>query len=184
MEGEFEALGVPVRKRGAMTDEYLRIITELWAHREPSFQGHFHSFSGIKFAPRPLQQPRPPIWIGGNSREAMLRAVRYGDVWSPLHLSLERVARRKAYLEELTQREGRKERPAIAISSSIAFTEGEASDERHIQGPPERIAEIIGRYGDLGVRHMLFDFPRTSLEDILDSMELLATKVRPFIPKP
>jgi alkanesulfonate monooxygenase SsuD/methylene tetrahydromethanopterin reductase-like flavin-dependent oxidoreductase (luciferase family) len=58
---EFEALGVPFGRRGALTDEYLANLPERHA----------------------------PIWVGGHSRAAIRRAARFGDAWHPLNASLE-----------------------------------------------------------------------------------------------
>src|SRR2546430_5454148 len=55
---ESVALGVPFAERGAMTDEYLETMRELWTSREPSFTGKYTQFSGLVFEPKPLQKDR------------------------------------------------------------------------------------------------------------------------------
>jgi probable F420-dependent oxidoreductase len=81
-EPEFAALGVPYADRGAIMDESLDVLVELWTAPQPSFAGRFFQVQGVTFAPRPVQQPRPPIYIGGNSRPALRRAARF-DGWQP-----------------------------------------------------------------------------------------------------
>ena len=76
-------LRVPFHERGRMTDEYLAAMIELWTSDAPAYHGTYVDFDGIAFAPRPVQQPHPPIWIGGNSRAAMRRAARH-DGWKIL----------------------------------------------------------------------------------------------------
>src|SRR3989441_8630615 len=71
---ESAALGVPFAERGAMTDEYLAAMQELWTSRAPSFAGKYTRFGGLVFEPKPLQKPHPPLWVGGNSRAALRRA--------------------------------------------------------------------------------------------------------------
>src|SRR2546430_1972628 len=78
---ESAVLGVPFAERGAMTDEYLETMHELWTSRAPSFAGKYTQFSGLVFEPKPLQQPYPPIWVGGHSRAALRRAVQFGAAW-------------------------------------------------------------------------------------------------------
>ena len=73
---ESEAMGSPYAERGAITDEAIAIMKELWTKDEPSFAGTYYRFSGMPFSPKPLQQPHIPILIGGNSRAAIRRAVR------------------------------------------------------------------------------------------------------------
>ena len=67
-EREFEILRVPFHERGRLTDEYLEAIIELWTSDVPEFHGTYVDFADVAFEPKPVQQPHPPIWIGGNSR--------------------------------------------------------------------------------------------------------------------
>ena len=85
MEEEFEALGTPpFAERGPVTDEYLRAYKELWTSPNPEFDGKYVQFSGIQFLPKPVQKPHPPVWVGGQSRPAIRRAVTLGDGWHPV----------------------------------------------------------------------------------------------------
>src|SRR5579864_12954 len=82
---EFEAIGAPpFAARGAVTDEYLQAFRALWTEDAPSFAGEHVKFSGIVFAPKPVQKPHPPIWVGGESGPALRRAARLGDGWYPI----------------------------------------------------------------------------------------------------
>src|SRR5438552_3014267 len=71
---ESAALGVPFAERGAMTDEYLAAMQELWTSRAPSFAGKYTRFGGLVFEPKPLQKPHPPIWVGRLRRARAARA--------------------------------------------------------------------------------------------------------------
>ena len=82
---ESATLGVPFAERGAMTDEYLAAMQELWTSPEPSFTGKYTQFGGLAFEPRPLQKPHPPIWVGGHSRAALRRTVQFGAAWHPIN---------------------------------------------------------------------------------------------------
>ena len=64
---EFQALGVPSHQRGRRTDEYLLLMVALWTEDPTSFRGRFFSFTDVRFQPKPLQKPHPPIWVGGRS---------------------------------------------------------------------------------------------------------------------
>ena len=83
-EPEFAALGVPFGQRGAITDEYLAAITELWAGEVASVNGRFVSFGEVATGPRPARCPHPPIWVGGSSAAGIRRAARFGDAWHPI----------------------------------------------------------------------------------------------------
>ena len=82
-EEEFRNLGAPFEARGKATDDCLRAIRELWTHDPASFQGEVFRFADVMSAPHPVQQPSPPVWIGGNTRRAIRRAAEFGDVWVP-----------------------------------------------------------------------------------------------------
>ena len=88
-EAEFKALGVPFNKRGAMTNDYLAAIRELWTNNKASYDGKFVQFENVETAPRPLRKPYPPIWVGGSSDAALRRTVRLADAWHPIRFTLD-----------------------------------------------------------------------------------------------
>ena len=64
---EMEMLGAPFHARGRQADEILRLFKELWTADNPSFAGEFFQVRDVGFAPKPVQKPHPPIWVGGRS---------------------------------------------------------------------------------------------------------------------
>jgi probable F420-dependent oxidoreductase len=83
LEAEFRALGAGFEDRNDRADEALEAMNEAWQGASMSFAGSGYTAESHTMRPRPAQRPRPPLWIGGNSRRAMRRAVRYGDGWCP-----------------------------------------------------------------------------------------------------
>ena len=65
----------------ARTREYVRALRALWSDAEPSFNGKYVSFGPVKFEPKPVQKPHPPIVFGGESEAALRRAAALGDGW-------------------------------------------------------------------------------------------------------
>jgi probable F420-dependent oxidoreductase len=82
---EYEALGVPFDRRGAITEEYLAAIVRAWTTDVVSSDGPHAPHRDIHTGPRPSRQPHPPIWVGGSSPTAIRRAVRFGDAWHPIN---------------------------------------------------------------------------------------------------
>ena len=83
MTEEFEALGVPFKQRGALTNECMTVMKELWTSPDPRYQSPRWNFGGFKFAPKPAQRPAIPLWVGGSSPGALRRAATMGDGWHP-----------------------------------------------------------------------------------------------------
>lgn len=78
---EFEALNVPFEDRGRRTDEYLQIIKSLWTEETSSFDGDLYQLRPCRMYPKPVQQPHPPILVGGESDAALRRVARHGQGW-------------------------------------------------------------------------------------------------------
>jgi probable F420-dependent oxidoreductase len=78
---EFEAVGMPFADRAARTREAIRMMKQLWSEATPAFEGRFHRFPPLGFSPKPVQQPHPPIIMGGESAAALKRAAALGDGW-------------------------------------------------------------------------------------------------------
>jgi probable F420-dependent oxidoreductase len=96
-EREFELMGVPYRERGARMNEMIEAVGLLWRSDGASFAGRYYRFADLTIEPKPLQQPRPPIWIGGGTQPSeqvygqrvpsidpvLRRIARYADAWIP-----------------------------------------------------------------------------------------------------
>jgi probable F420-dependent oxidoreductase len=96
-EGEFEALRIPRTERGRRMNEMLEAVTTLWASDRASYEGSYYRFHDLTLEPKPVQLPRPPIWIGGGTqpskkiyaqqvdtvRPVLERIARYADAWVP-----------------------------------------------------------------------------------------------------
>ncbi|MDE2581333.1 MAG: TIGR03619 family F420-dependent LLM class oxidoreductase [Rhodospirillales bacterium] len=85
LKAEFDAVvTTPFAARGAVTDEYLAAFLALWTQDRPRFEGAYTRFADLVLAPKPVQQPHPPIWVGGESPPALRRAARFGQAWYPI----------------------------------------------------------------------------------------------------
>ena len=82
MEGEFEALGVPFKERVSRSEEALELFRTLWTQEHPGARDHGATVcTTCTVSPMPLQKPRPPLYVGGNSEGALRRVARFGDGW-------------------------------------------------------------------------------------------------------
>ena len=83
LKREFAALGVDYEQRAELFDEALDVIRTIWTTDDVSFEGKHFSAHGITAHPRPVSQPHPPIWVGGNTGAARRRVAQKGDGWCP-----------------------------------------------------------------------------------------------------
>jgi len=96
-EEEFGLMGVPHKERGRRMDEMLEAVTALWAGDRVSYDGKYYKFRDLTIDPKPLQEPHPPIWIGGGSQPfekvygqtvtnidpVLRRIAKYAKTWVP-----------------------------------------------------------------------------------------------------
>jgi probable F420-dependent oxidoreductase len=171
---EFAALGLPFETRGRRADEIIRIFKELWTASTPRFTGEFYSFSDIGFAPKPVQQPHPPIWIGGHSPAALRRAVTLGDGW---HASAQSPTQLRGHLEQLQQVAAAASRPFDTFALSLRLKLSIAE----VQGSRQAIIDQYCAYKRLGLHHLVLDFRRDDLSQMLETLDLVATEIRPAV---
>ncbi len=96
---EFAILGVPFKERGAMADEYLAAMIELWTKEKPEFEGKYVSFRNIAFEPKPVQKPHLPIWMGGEAEAVLKRTARFATGWWPFLSKPEQLGERIDFIK-------------------------------------------------------------------------------------
>ncbi len=180
-EAEFKDLGLPFRERGAMADEYLRMIKVAWANDVPSFSGHYLSFGGATFAPRPVQMPHPPIWAGGSpgalSAPAMRRAAELCDAWHPLNLGWSDLERGVDTVRELAGRAGRT--VGFAPRNLLNLTAAaRGSGRAPFEGSADEVIADIERAARIGCEWVTFDMPRVDVPGMVAVMEQFARDVK------
>ena len=186
-EAEYDALGVPFQERGARTNEYLRLWQACWEPGPTTFHGRFFSFDNMHVSPKPLQQPHPPIWIGGSGRPSLRRAARFAEVWQPTPLGLPDLISNRAHLHDIAA-ELEVEPPRTRMSFRVNFSNitgsSSSSGERPTgQGTPEQVASDMKRYRqEAGLEEFQVNFNGSgSLQQLLDSMDVLVEEVIPKV---
>lgn len=96
------AITAPIHApRGALVDEQLAALKEIWTKDEAEFHGEHIDFDPIFAWPKPVQKPHPPIFIGGAGQKAMERIAKYGDGWLPhAHTPPEELRRARQWLAD------------------------------------------------------------------------------------
>ncbi len=149
LKEEFAAVGMKFEDRALRTREYLELMIELWSKSDPLYQGKTVATQGMKFMPKTIQQPHPPIVFGGTSEPALKRAVKLGDGWYGIAHSLDETRSLISRLGEYARAAGRT-RP-IEITLSLRT------------GKPLTAADVR-RLAELGVDRTLAGHPLKTLE--------------------
>ena len=188
LEKEFETLAVPYSERGPMTNEWLEIMTTLWSVEAPSYIGEYYSFDGIFFEPKPVQQPRIPIWVGGHSRRALRRTAKYGDAWHPSRQTPEYVSRNLPYLYRQVEAEGRSaDEITISLKRSLHISDigvsagggGGTATTGGVEGDTQSIIEDIKMCADIGIHQLTYDFRTSNIDECIRILEHFAEKIAP-----
>jgi len=164
-----------------------------WESEAPEFHGEVFDFADFHFAPRPHAGRRLPILIGGASTAAMRRAARLGDGWIGDGLTFEELEMSLAQLASELKAAGRKrDEMVIAMRTGLqvvadrgAITEspsekGWKSDEfvsegrTPFRGVREEVVSDFRRAAELGVGHLIFEFPVSRGEETMELFEVLA----------
>jgi probable F420-dependent oxidoreductase len=188
MEPEFAALRAPFDDRGTFSDECLRLIKTLWTQEKVSFAGRYFTFADMQASPQPVQQPHPPIWIGGNSPRARRRMAEFGDGW---HATAMPFAELKAGIADALRKwaqRGRMGEPIFSMRIPCAI-EGVSQDVLHYQprrpgreqlaGSIASIVERLGTYQELGIQHLVLEMAPQSHEAAGATLDAFATHIRP-----
>lgn len=198
---EFEVSGVPHAERGARVSEAIDVVRTLWRDTPASFKGRFTQFSGVSLDPKPVQQPGPPIWIGGRSDAALARAGRQGDGWVSYVMQPERYAQSLDKIRSAASAAGRK-LDGFAAAHLAFVTVGrdwesakavwaEALTKRYAQdfaplarkygiiGTPQQCAEQLERFRAAGCSY----FVMGAIGDPRDEATQLATIATEIIPR-
>jgi probable F420-dependent oxidoreductase len=190
LKAEFDAVvTTPFAERGAVTDEYATAFRRLWTEDKPQIAGRYVQFDRLVLAPKPVQQPHPPIWVGGESGPSLRRAARLGDAWYPIGTnnahpldSLPRYQAGIARLRQLTATAGRAP-DAVALTYRVKrygdAVPAQASDgnRRLFSGSDADLIDDIRGLRDLGVSAIDFDFERPAADAVIAEMRAFRERV-------
>jgi probable F420-dependent oxidoreductase len=181
LKGEYRALGADFDNRNALMDEYILAMKAAWTEREFSFKGTGYEAQGVRILPLPLQKPHPPLYIGGNSKRAIRRAVDHGDAWEPYFTPAgyaqtsrtaqisndEELAQAIGYMRDYAESVAR---PAPQVILSGLDSTGEASE-------PQALIDRLGRLWEMGVSRAGAHFGGRSRAEWCDAAERFQAEI-------
>jgi probable F420-dependent oxidoreductase len=182
---EFALYGVDLEKRGARFEEQLAIMQGLWTQEQIEFKGTYYALQG-RLEPKPLQQPHPPVWIGGWGDITLRRAATMADNWIPGPTAdLKRLlAGRQQFLERRTAA-GRAAPTEWPLTRDVIIAD---SDKRARELAEEHIMVAYRREYAGGWRHPFIDSSiATDLERLMEDRFIIGgpeqciAKIRRFV---
>jgi probable F420-dependent oxidoreductase len=187
---EFDAIGTPpFDTRGEATNEYLAAFKELWTKDAPRFAGKHVKFDNILFAPKPVQKPHPPLWIGGESAPALRRAAKLGDGWYPIgtnpQFPLDTLPRYQAAVARLhgNLRDAGRDPGAFTLGyrCAVPWAAGEAraddGERKLFSGDAAAVAADIRAMRGIGVSSLDFRMAAPTLDGTLANMKRFRDEV-------
>jgi probable F420-dependent oxidoreductase len=183
LRGEYRALGIDFEQRNALFDQAIDVLRGMWTQDNFSFEGIGIDAKGLTANPKP--QVAPPIWIGGNSRQARRRVARYGDGWTPFPAAkslsataktppLETVEDLAVMLDELWRLVDEEGRARSDIDVAFSTPAGGRLDDR-FDADAHRAG--LDQLAELGVTWAGVSVPGASLSQSLEGLERYGTSV-------
>jgi probable F420-dependent oxidoreductase len=170
LKSEYRALGADFEHRNEISDEAILAIKKAWTEEGVELAGRGFEARGNTMLPRPLQRPHPPIWVGGNSRRALRRAVELADGWVPFPNQKEHAVHQRTAaletLEDLAERlayaRAHAERVGRAAPLDVCFAPI-GVDMFAASGPdPAALADQVKALAELGVTWTALSLPAPS----------------------
>jgi probable F420-dependent oxidoreductase len=186
LRGEYEAVGVDFDSRGEAMEEALEAIKACWTKDVVTFHGRRFNAVDIMVRPRPVQQPHPPLWMGGNSAIAIRRAAEHCDGWMPFWAPAEfsRSARTGALetLEDLKRKIGQL-RQSLAKAGRTRPFDVAMSPQAGLDGRSpadiDRFVQAAGELAELGVNWIPCGVAQPNRQEFLESLQWLGEEVVP-----
>jgi probable F420-dependent oxidoreductase len=183
LEGEFATLGVDFKRRGRLLDEAIELIATALTDEYPVHEGAIWKVRDVGLKPRPTQNPRPPIWVGGSTPAALKRAAALGDGWLPQGTPRAQMPEQIAFIREHRKRT-RGDAPIEIGTMSEWLYVGEPSFEvgpNTRTGKPQELAAHLRGLRDIGVSHCGVRFRARSCRELLEQIAAFGAEVAPHL---
>ncbi len=184
LKEEFDILNIPFEKRGEIAEENIQAILELWTKESPSFKGKHVQFDNVAFAPKPIQNPHPPIWFGGDAPAVLRRTAKYGNGWSPFQTPPEKFPESLDYIRSQTEFDGRHLDVFFALEMLNIGARHEVLDDPRAPGNwnSQKIIDQCGCLKELGVTETIVPLPPLDgLQSYCERLQWVAEEIMPKI---
>ena len=168
MKEEIELLGVKHERRGAWSDEAIRVMRACWKDERVSFKGEFFTLDNLGVRPKPAGG-NIPIWIGGHTERALRRVATLGDGWHAAFPTPDKMAAGIAELTKACAKAGR-DPATLTISARVGLPARKTADE---------LITDLRALRDMGVGHVILESRMRDIPEMTQTYERFAHDVRP-----
>jgi probable F420-dependent oxidoreductase len=183
LEAEFAALGIDFARRGKLLDDAIDVIAKAFVDEFPQHEGPVWKVHDVGIRPRPVQRPRPPIWVGGNTPAALRRAAARGDGWLPQGTVRDQLPAQIATIREHRRRMRGDVPIEIGANSEWLYLGRPSFDlgPNSRSGSGDAIAASLLELRDMGVSHCGVRFRTRSCDELVDQIGAFASDVAPHL---
>lgn len=182
MAEEFAALSVPFQERGPRTDEYLRVMKNLWTTETSEFSGAFVNYRGMRMFPKtaPSRRGTIPVYVGGNGPASVRRAAQLGDAWHPINLAPAETGDAVAAYRKACEQFGRTPGPVCLRFMPTGRTAA-GDGPPPLSGTPHEQAADVRTWAEGGIDELMLSLPARTVDDLVSLLRKFMREVAPRV---
>jgi probable F420-dependent oxidoreductase len=154
---EFAAAGVPIERRGARAEDFIACLRAIWTQDPVEHHGEFYDVPRGHVDPKPLQQPHPPLLLGGSAEPALQRVGRMADGW--ISASRFEAAKVPAAIETIrtAARDAGRDPDDLRVVIRGSVKVRDADEQTPLTGTVEKIKQDMAAYAEAGATELFVD---------------------------
>ena len=181
---EFAMLGVDFSQRGELLDEAIDVVKAALEEEFPSASGPRFPVQDMGQRPRPVQTPRPPVWVGGSAPPSLRRAAERGDGWLPQGTPRAQMPEQIEFIRQHREKAGLGDVPielgAIAEFMYVGTPSWDVGSHC-VSGSTDTLAASLTEFAEMGVSHVQVRFRSRGADELIDQINAFGTEVGPLL---
>jgi probable F420-dependent oxidoreductase len=156
---EYDAAGAPFERRGERADDFLACLRAIWTDDPVDYESEFHLVRQARVHPRPVQQPHPPVLLGGAAPAALRRAGRLSQGWiSSSGADLSNIGSQIAIVREAATAAGRDADALRFVCRGVVRVRPAGAEQRRpLTGSLDEVRADLAEIAEQGVTEVFVD---------------------------
>jgi probable F420-dependent oxidoreductase len=171
---EYVASNIPFKQKRMRADEFIRLLKQIWSEQTIKFNGQFYTIPLSIIAPKPMQKPQLPLYLGGSSPDTFSRMAKYAHGW--IGVVRNDLRQLQGTLDLLKRKVVEAHRNVndfeiiVIIYPNVAERRNEVENRFDFTGTIRQVGNNIGRLKKMGVGHIILNYNRSLIEDDMDAV--------------